>query len=179
MPILDVGGGFPRDDLEGNPGLVKSLQSLKNDLDYFHPIAEPGMLFAGNSSFLVFRIAWKTTKNGRNYFYTNESMYHSFSSKIFMKEDLENQFYSVFDENGKKINNDNNNKIELKPGALLGVTGEEHDVIIDKIMLPDFNVGDWIVCGGIGSYCLSYQTNFAQYTTLEKRIVYDGKIFDE
>eukprot|EP00002_Diphylleia_rotans_P006641 TRINITY_DN15_c0_g1_i5.p1 TRINITY_DN15_c0_g1~~TRINITY_DN15_c0_g1_i5.p1 ORF type:complete len:583 (-),score=130.93 TRINITY_DN15_c0_g1_i5:452-2200(-) len=48
----------------------------------------------------------------------------------------------------------------LRSSKLLGNTGEAHDIIHDSLLLPDLNVGDWVLFPNMGAYTVSLSSSF-------------------
>lgn len=40
----------------------------------------------------------------------------------------------------------------MKGGSLFGMTCDGYDIIANNMNLPEMNIGDWIIFGGMGSY---------------------------
>jgi len=147
MQVLDLGGGYPASSLSESQ--IEILQRTK-DQDY-KVIAEPGRHFSNNTCHLAMRVIGKREKNGKLCYHLNDGLYHSMNIILmdgFSLEGNQDQFYSAKHHLSPK----KDVEVSLKEGSLFGQTCDGYDVIANKMGLPEMEVGDWIVLGGMGSY---------------------------
>lgn len=94
MHTLDIGGGFPADDLPQST--INALKSTENNALGYRVIAEPGRHMSSRCFYVATRIIGMRTKNGKPCFHMNDSVYHSFNSILMDSVCFDNtdQFYS-------------------------------------------------------------------------------------
>lgn len=174
METLDIGGGFPAGDL--NSRLTEALHITKDDPLGYRVIAEPGRYLSGRSCYLTTKILGKRVKNGRTCYHINDSLYHSFNC-ILMDgisfEKQNDQFYDKWTiEEGKegslKYMNFDISQRELSNGSIFGMSCDGMDVICNDISMPEMNVSDWIVMGGLGAYTFGPKSEFNGMKALKK-----------
>ncbi|KAM4705816.1 antizyme inhibitor 1 [Rhinophrynus dorsalis] len=183
MNILDIGGGFSGSEFQ----LEELYHVVSPLLDAYFPeesgtrvIAEPGSFYVSSAFTLAVNIiakkvieheqhlpsGGKKTSNKQAFIYCmNDGVYGSFSSKL--SENL-NAAPKVH----KKYNDDE----PLFASSLLGPSYDELDVIVDHCLLPELNVGDWIVFENMGSGTLNEQSAF---TDFEKPSLYNFMSFSD
>jgi ornithine decarboxylase len=154
--ILDIGGGFSG---EGLGDEASYLHDVSKELLTHNIImkSEPGRLFGSESMTLITKIIGKRPVDGGFNYHINDSVYHNFSCVPFDKVDLfkhGNKPYSMVDKDGTTIVSD------LHNSNLLGFTCDGLDVIGKGYQLPELNVGDHIVFGGMGAYTKASATEF-------------------
>jgi len=78
-------------------------------------------------------------------------------------------FYSKW-ENGNKEENQKLaiSESKFENSTLFGMTCDGMDIISKNIELPDLNIGDWIVIGGMGSYTYGVKSLFNGMRSTEK-----------
>uniref|UniRef100_A0A8C5QM02 Orn/DAP/Arg decarboxylase 2 N-terminal domain-containing protein n=1 Tax=Leptobrachium leishanense TaxID=445787 RepID=A0A8C5QM02_9ANUR len=183
MNVLDIGGGFSGDEFQ----LEELLHAVGPLLDVYFPeesgitvIAEPGSYYVSSAFTLAVNIIakkeveydhqlptiGKQTSNRPTFIYCmNDGVYGSFASKL---SDNLNTAPTVH----KKHEQDE----PLFASSLLGPSYDELDVIVDHCLLPELNVGDWIVFGNMGSGTLNEQSEF---TDFEKPFLYNFISFND
>ena len=158
------------------------LKELVKDLKGIKIFAEPGRIFSGNSGFLFFRIIGRKMKKGNQCYVVNESIYHSFNRRRFydieQKYDLTfegkyDQFYSCLNDKGERIIKEEEMNKYLKNSTIFGLSCAGDDTICKEILLPDFEIGDWIVMGGMGSYTYQIGSSFNGIRTQTKLFVHE------
>lgn len=170
METLDVGGGFPGGNL--NKATVDALKSTYNDPLGYRVIAEPGRYFSSSSCNLAVRVIGKRMKNNKPCYHVNDSLYHSFNCVLMDGISFDNKkdvFYSKW-ENGNKEENQKLaiSESKFENSTLFGMTCDGMDIISKNIELPDLNIGDWIVIGGMGSYTYGVKSLFNGMRSTEK-----------
>lgn len=162
MEIIDIGGGLPAGELDSE--LLETLRSTKNDPLGYQIISEPGRYLSSRSCLLATRVIGKREKQNRKCYHINDSLYHSFNCVLMdgvSFEDQSDQFYSRFN------HNDQSELGQLKNGSMFGMTCDGYDVIVKNLMMPELNVGDWLIMGGMGAYTYGPRSNFNGMTTLD------------
>ncbi|MEE6463380.1 hypothetical protein FKM82_005888 [Ascaphus truei] len=183
MNMLDIGGGFSEKAFQ----LEELNHAVSPLLDAYFPeesgirvIAEPGSYYVSSAFTLAVNIiakkvvehdqhfpsGGKQTVNKQSFIYCmNDGVYGSFASKL--SENL-NTAPTVY----KKYKED----VPLFPSSLLGPSYDELDIIEDHCLLPELNVGDWIVFENMGSGTLNEQSAF---TDFEKPSLYNFMSFSD
>lgn len=167
MNLLNIGG------FSGNEFQLEELYHAVSPLlsAYFPEesgiavIAEPGNYYVSSAFTLAVNIIAKKVEHeqhlsGGKYTTTkpafiyclNDGVYGSFSRKL--SESL-NTAPVVH----KKYNEDE----PLFASTLLGPSYDELDIIVDHCLLPQLNVGDWLVFENMGSGTVSEQSEFADF----------------
>jgi ornithine decarboxylase len=154
--VLDVGGGFSGDGLGDEARFLHEI-SKKVIPCGIEMRSEPGRLLAAESMTLITTVIGKRiTDTGINY-HINDGIYHNFSCVPFDKVDLfkyGKQPYSVI----SGINTNTNSTIHSS--TLFGFTCDGLDIIGKDYQLPELNIGDHIVFGGMGAYTKASATEF-------------------
>jgi diaminopimelate decarboxylase len=187
METLDIGGGFPSAEL--SESIVNALEDTRNDKLGYRVIAEPGRHFSGNVCTLATRVLGKRVKNGKTCYHLNESLYHSFNC-ILMDgfsfdtgvNSANNLFYKSWEVNqGEKSENTQMiEKTNMKQGSLFGMTCDGMDILNKNLLLPEMEVGDWIVIGGMGAYTYGVKSLFNGMKSTDKIVVFKNeKIHEE
>ncbi|XP_054840468.1 antizyme inhibitor 1 [Eublepharis macularius] len=168
MNMLNIGGGFTdyEHDLEEVNHIVTPL------LDIYFPeesginvIAEPGCYYVSSAFTLAVNVIAKKaaqcdqhlpsemeqTKRDEPVFmyYMNDGVYGSFASKL--SEDLH-----TIPEVHKKYKEDE----PLFASSLWGPSCDELDQIVENCLLPELNIGDWLLFDNMGSGTLGEQSTF-------------------
>ncbi|KAM4688435.1 antizyme inhibitor 1 [Discoglossus pictus] len=180
MNILDIGGGF-----SGNEFQLEELNHAVSPLlDAYFPegtgirvIAEPGSYYVSSAFTLAVNIIakkvvdqplpseGKQTNTPAFIYCMNDGVYGSFASKLSEKLNTAPLVH-------KKCKEDE----QLFASSLLGPSFDELDIIVDHCLLPELNVGDWIVFENMGSGSLSEQSAFSDF---EKPSLYNFMSFSD
>lgn len=157
MSMLDIGGGFTGTafQLEAVNRVIRPL------LDVYFPegsgieiVSEPGSYYVSSAFTLAVNIiakkvvdtekfpAGEKTRSGEPAFvyYMNDGVYGSFASKL--SEDL-----SALPEVHKKYKEGE----PLFPSSLWGPSCDELDRVVESCLLPELDVGDWLLFTDMGA----------------------------
>lgn len=150
LKLLDIGGGFPapyNQDVQPFKILAKILNA---ELKRFFPknieiLAEPGRFLVATAATLVASVIGKAKKDGRNCYYINDGVYHTFSGIIFdhCKYPLKS-----FKKGPTQIS------------AVFGPTCDALDTLSLSEELPDLKLGDLVYSENIGAYSHASSTYF-------------------
>lgn len=173
MELLNMGGGYPSGALPKN--LVADLSATRNDPLGFEVMAEPGRYMSSNTCHLGFRVLGKRVKSGKKCYHVNDSLYHSFNCNLMDGVTFEHdksQFYSSWENEDSRgdIKDD-----DLHDGSIFGMTCDGYDIIANNIKVPEMEVGDWMMMGGMGSYTFGPKSLFNGMTSLERIFVYEDQ----
>ncbi|GMR57980.1 hypothetical protein PMAYCL1PPCAC_28175, partial [Pristionchus mayeri] len=165
MKIVDVGGGFPGGEhhtsFETMAAVIRSaVDEFFSDPAAVRLIAEPGRFFAARPFTLVANVvahtavpAEKITKNASDaaatghMYYINDGVYGSFNCILF--DHVHPVGRPLFDQSG-----------ELYPSTIWGPTCDSLDLIEDKKMMRELDVGDWMLYEDMGAYTCAASTTF-------------------
>ena len=154
---LDIGGGFPGYEKEGQVTFEDIVTEVNRGLDEFFPsedlkiIAEPGRYFVCSSHTLVTNIIGKkeNIKDGTKQiiYYLNDGVYGSFNC-IF------------FDHATPKIHPYNERDGKLYVSKVFGPTCDSIDVVSNECLLPDLAIGEWVYVENFGAYTSAAASTF-------------------
>jgi len=150
--VLDIGGGLPVNytlEMSFEEEIVKNLQNLLREIDdEIQVIAEPGRNIVATAATLVISIIGKTKRKNKTWYYIDDSIYNTFSGKIFDFTD-----YSIYPFYKDAV-----------PGSevvIAGNTCDGYDIISrSSVLPPDLNEGDILYVPNIGAYTLSSASGF-------------------
>ena len=150
LKLLDIGGGFPapyNQDVQPFKILAKILNA---ELKRFFPknieiLAEPGRFLVATAATLVASVIGKAKKDGRNCYYINDGVYHTFSGIIF---DHCKYPIKAFKKGTTQIS------------AVFGPTCDALDTLSLSEELPDLKLGDLVYSENIGAYSHASSTYF-------------------
>ncbi|XP_053322317.1 antizyme inhibitor 1 [Spea bombifrons] len=170
LNVLDIGGGFSGSEFQ----LEEVNHAVSPLLDAYFPedsgisvIAEPGSYYVSSAFTLAVNIitkkvveydhnlpsGGKQTSNCPAFIYCmNDGVYGSFVSK------LSDSLHTA-----PKVHKKCGDDVPLFASSLLGPSYDELDVIVDHCLLPELNVGDWIVFENMGSGTLNEQSAFTDF----------------
>lgn len=158
MELLDIGGGFP-----GSLQLGALFQevadtvnsSLANLFGQYHDlkvIAEPGRYFACSTHTLAVNIISKRCKNIDSeksfMYYVNDGVYGSFNCVFYD--------HTVPKPEVLKSTTD----AVTTNSSVWGPTCDGLDKINDTCLLPELNIGDWLLYKDMGAYTISGHSSF-------------------
>jgi ornithine decarboxylase len=161
MNLLDIGGGFPGDHtgiklLDEIADVVNTaLDDFFYDVNELKVIAEPGRFFVASAYTLACNIHSKKIIYSHDeeklktimYFIT-DGVYGSFNCMLY---DHQESFPTL-------IKPPKNNT--LIKSSVWGPTCDALDQICDQIMLPELDVGDWLVFENMGAYTIPVASPF-------------------
>jgi ornithine decarboxylase len=150
VKILDIGGGFPVPyDKQVKP--FRTLAKLLNaELDRLFPrdmeiLAEPGRFLVATAGSLVATVIGKAVRDGKQCYYIDDGVYHTFSGIIF---DHIPYKIKAFTDGATQIS------------AVFGPTCDALDTISLADELPDLELGDLVYSENIGAYSHASSTHF-------------------
>jgi ornithine decarboxylase len=140
LKIINIGGGFVTDDdiiNLGNSIKYYTINNIKN-IEY---IAEPGRYFSLDCIDLYTKIiSIKEEKSVYN-IYINDSIYNTFSGKVY-----DHQIFTPIPTYNNK---------EMKKCIIWGNTCDGDDIICESVYLPKPSIGDVLYWKNIGAYSLA------------------------
>ncbi len=152
--LLDIGGGFPARYTSQDIALATFLAEIKLSLDRFHSnfpdcqiLSEPGRCLAAPALTLITQIVGKKYKNGQHWYYIDDGVYGSFSGHIY---DHRQDTVAPLVESDKP----------LYSSVVAGPTCDSIDIIDAQAMLPEMEIGDYLITHNIGAYSMASASDF-------------------
>ena len=150
IKILDIGGGFPAPYNRHVRPFRELAQVINAEINrLFSPdiqiLAEPGRFLVATAATAVARVIGRAVRDGKQCYYINDSVYHTFSGII-------------FDHCQYPLKAFKGGKPELC--AVFGQTCDGLDVISNSEHLPPLAVEDLVYAGNIGAYSNASATWF-------------------
>nr|XP_014347866.1 PREDICTED: antizyme inhibitor 1-like [Latimeria chalumnae] len=168
MSLLDVGDGF-----SGTEFQLKEIYSFISPLlDIYFPrikvIAEPGSYYVTTAFTLAVNIIAKKVVSRDKFnhsqemepsmndkpafiYYMNDGVYGSFANKL-----MEN--FNVIPIVHKKYNEEGT----IFASSLWGPSSDGLDQVVEHCVLPELNVGDWVIFENMGANTLGQQSTFSE-----------------
>uniref|UniRef100_A0A3B3ZC12 Orn/DAP/Arg decarboxylase 2 N-terminal domain-containing protein n=1 Tax=Periophthalmus magnuspinnatus TaxID=409849 RepID=A0A3B3ZC12_9GOBI len=154
MDILDIGGGF-----SGSEFQLKQVEStIRPLLDaYFPPLsgvqvlAEPGSFYVASALSLAVNVIGKklaTSPWDEFLYYMNEGVYGSFSPKL-----LGNTIAAPTVHKHSPCAEE-----AVYPSSLWGPSLDQLDQVVERCLLPELFVGDWLIFSNMGAFGLDDST---------------------
>jgi ornithine decarboxylase len=160
MKILDIGGGFSGTQ-DAKPSFEEVAKLIAPLLDEVFPnikiIAEPGRYFAASTMTLV-----STVHSRRRYiqdgcqkylYYIDEGVYGSFNCIIFDHQMPRPKLLTAAKSN------------EMFESTLFGPSCDSLDVIAKEYLMPELEVGDWLMFENMGAYTTCAASEFNGFRT--------------
>jgi ornithine decarboxylase len=151
MELLDIGGGFPvsyagQQVMEIEEFCLPVRKALVSLPDELRVIAEPGRFLVAPAARAISSVTGKAWRGNRMWYYLDDGIYGSYSGMIFdhARYHLEPQRHE-----GRML-----------PSVLAGPTCDSIDIIAEKIMLPELEIGDLITGYTMGAYTAATATDF-------------------
>jgi len=151
VKILDIGGGFPvpyDDHVQSFRELAKILNAEFQRLfpKEMEILAEPGRFLVATAATLVVELIGKAVRDGKQCYYINDGVYHTFSGVIF---DHIQYHLKSFRGGGQQI------------CSVFGPTCDALDTVSLAEHLPDdLELGELLYCENMGAYTHASSTHF-------------------
>ncbi len=170
--LLDLGGGWPgtHDEI-----FIEIADCINDFLEaHFDPdvqlIAEPGRYFAAQTTTLCMRIIGKKeSEEDTMSYYLSNGVYGFFLNSLYYAHDA-NQ---ILTEGWKFRPLQERSTSSLYPSLLWGATCDSQDRILEDILLPEMESGDFLVVENLGAYTRSLQTSFNGITLSKPYYIYE------
>jgi ornithine decarboxylase len=153
--LLDIGGGFPARYTSQDIALATFLAEIKLPLDRFHSnfpdcqiLSEPGRCLAAPAMALITQIVGKKYKNGQHWYYIDDGVYGSFSGQIY--DHQQNTVAPLMADSTKSLHS----------SVVAGPTCDSIDIIDSQAMLPEMEIGDYLITHNIGAYSMATASDF-------------------
>jgi len=166
--LLDIGGGFPgNDDILVFENVAQAIGPLIDQL--FPPevevISEPGTYIAARSvtvvSHLFSRKFEKTEKGMQRNYLVDDGVYGNF--QINFIEGSMKRIPVVLSKHQMDTH-------DIHTSTIWGQTCDSVDFVSKDIMIPELNIGDWLIHSDMGAYSICLNTSFNGFEP--NRIIY-------
>ncbi|KAH7663322.1 Ornithine/DAP/Arg decarboxylase protein [Dioscorea alata] len=163
MRMLDIGGGFSvGTQFEETTNVIKmAIETYFSDIPELEVIAEPGRVFAETASTLATNIVGKRVRGKVREYWVNDGIHGSFSC-------IKNDTATVTMIPLACYSSSNNvmcvGKVRYS-STIFGPTCDSMDTIRKEEMLPELEVGDWLVSPNMGAYTKSMGSDFNGFLT--------------
>jgi ornithine decarboxylase len=150
VKILDIGGGFPAPYDKHVRPFRELAKTINLELKRLFPpdieiLAEPGRFFVATAATAVSSVIGKSIRDGRQCYYINDGVYHTFSGVIF---DHIQYHFQAFKRGATQV------------CAVFGPTCDALDTISLTEELPDLELGDFLFSKNVGAYTHASSTWF-------------------
>nr|QXT59673.1 ornithine decarboxylase 1 [Nephotettix cincticeps] len=164
MGVLDIGGGYP-----GNRGssIDKIAEVVNSALDDYFPetlgvqvIAEPGRFYVASA----YTLATLVHSKRETMYYINDGVYGSFNCILYDHAIV------------KPIPLENK---EGKPvvSSVWGPTCDGLDQVVESVLLPPLDIGDWLIFEDMGAYTLPVASTFNGFPVPKVHAVIDESVW--
>lgn len=159
LSLLDLGGGWPGTNDQSFIEIATVVQELIQATfsPHIHCIAEPGRYFAAKTTTLAMRVIGKkrSKQDNKIAYYLSNGVFGFFISSLYYDYNLE----KILSEGWviKPLRDHSNNPC---PSLLWGPTCDSGDKVVDGILLPEIETGEFIVVENLGAYSKSLETSF-------------------
>ncbi|XP_077260254.1 ornithine decarboxylase 2-like [Temnothorax americanus] len=156
VQLIDIGGGFPGESETDVDKFVNIINDAIQDLDpSIRIISEPGRYYVSSSFTLASYLHSKKiiSRDGvmMRMYYMNCGVYHSFIEELLGLQARVPQLLFERISEEKFLSN------------IWGPTANSYDLIIKNVMLPELQIGDWLIWKDMGAYTLSISCTFNGY----------------
>ncbi len=150
LKILDIGGGFPVPYNRHVPPFKELARVLNAEIDRLFPkdmeiLAEPGRFMVATAVTSVARVIGLAVRDGKQCYYVDDSVYHTFSGLIF---DHCPYHFKAFRRGPTEVS------------AVFGQTCDGLDTISQAEILPLLRLDDLVYAENIGAYSNASSTWF-------------------
>jgi ornithine decarboxylase len=150
VKILDIGGGFPAPYDKHVRPFRELARTINAEIKRLFPkemeiLAEPGRFLVATAATAVAGVIGKAVRDGKQCYYINDGVYHTFSGVIF---DHIQYHFNAFKRGATQV------------CSVFGPTCDALDTISLTEELPDLDLGDFIYSQNVGAYTHASSTSF-------------------
>ena len=150
VKILDIGGGFPTHYDQHVKPFSQLAKVINAELNRLFPknlevLAEPGRFLVATAGTLVATVTGKAVRDGKQCYYIDDGVYHTFSGVIF---DHIHYAIKAFKKGPTQV------------CSVFGPTCDALDTVSLAESLPDLELGDLVYSENIGAYSHASSTCF-------------------
>nr|XP_012230174.1 PREDICTED: ornithine decarboxylase 2-like isoform X1 [Linepithema humile] len=153
VQLIDIGGGFPGESGTDTDKFANVINEAIEDLDSsIKVISEPGSYYVISNFTLASYLHSKriTSKDGElmRMYYMNCGVFNAFIEELLGLQSRVPQLLS----------NPTNDTKYLS--SLWGPTADSYDLIVKDVMLPELEIGSWLIWKDMGAYSIALATTF-------------------
>ncbi|KAL6438466.1 hypothetical protein ACFW04_004515 [Cataglyphis niger] len=153
VQMIDIGGGFPGESRTNVDMFATIINDAIQDLDpSIRVIGEPGSYYVTSSFTLAAFVHSKRVipKNGETMrmYYVNCGVFSSFIDELL---GIQARVPLLLSE---PVNH------EKFLSSIWGPTADSYDLIVKEVMLPELQIGDWLIWKDMGAYSIAVATTF-------------------
>lgn len=173
--LLDIGGGFPGQDEEGQVTFADHAEDIRILLDEcfsskeLRIIAEPGRFFAATAQTLVTTVVSVAGSLNHPRYYINDGLYGAFNCLLYDHASVPTP---TVVRKGEVVSAE---EVPLFRSTLFGPTCDGFDVIAETLQLPQLQVGDRLVFANMGAYTSAASTSFNGFAAASFQ-VYESRL---
>lgn len=162
MSLLDIGGGFPGWDEDGQATFADHAADIRDVLEELFPspalrvIAEPGRFFAAKAQAMLTTVVAVAEASRGNRYYLNDGLYGSFNCLLY---DHAVAPRPTILRGGRELT-EASFVVPEGPCTIFGPTCDGFDVITDSMSMPRLEVGDRLLFPHMGAYTSAASTSF-------------------
>jgi ornithine decarboxylase len=150
VKILDIGGGFPAPYDQHVKPFAELAKTINTEMKRLFPkdveiLAEPGRFLVATAATSVAGVIGKAVRDGKQCYYINDGVYHTFSGVIF---DHIQYHFNAFRKGATQV------------CSVFGPTCDALDTISLAENLPDLDLGDFVYSQNVGAYTHASSTYF-------------------
>ncbi|XP_066589736.1 ornithine decarboxylase 2-like [Prorops nasuta] len=154
VTLIDIGGGIPGESGETLDELAELLNEEIKDIDRsIRIISEPGRYYVTSAFNLAANLHTKKIVNRDDttmrMYYVNCGVYNSFIEELL---DLKARVPTSLYKPGKNE--------EKYLSTIWGPTCDSFDCIVKNVLLPDYDLDDWLLWTNMGSYTIALSCSF-------------------
>jgi len=161
LSILDIGGGFTQGTFDAFAETIR--HTLQSSASFpFTLIAEPGRYFTETVATLMTKVSGRRDRGDERHYYITDSIYGSFNAMMYDHLVPRPIPYITaqkeFEQNHPSYSSTSSppSSPELKfSSTLFGATCDGLDTIVSNVLLPELQVGDWIMWPNMGAYTIA------------------------
>lgn len=163
VSMLNIGGGFPAQYIEGVPPIKKIAKTINKSLKEHIPdsveiYAEPGRYIVAESSIIVSTVIGREHRSGQEWLYLDIGVFQGLMECL----EMDDWKYPVFTEMTHRSSS------LPHSFTLTGPTCDAYDTIGLDIPLPsNMAIGDRVIIGSVGAYSIVYGSNFNGFSMPE------------
>lgn len=171
--LLDIGGGYPGDF---GTSIEKIAHVVNEALEIFFPdptiqvIAEPGRFYVSSAYTLacsIHSIRNVKTESAHNHkmYFINDGVYGSFNCILYDHQHVVPQPLKEYP-NAKNFNS-----------SIWGPTCDGLDQVVQNIVLPEMELGDWVIFENMGAYTLPVASPFNGFPVPKVHVIANENVW--
>jgi len=163
LTLLDIGGGFPGWDEEGQATFEDHARDICELLEELFPspdirvIAEPGRFFVAKAQAMLTAVVNVAEASTGHRYYLNDGLYGSFNCLLYDHATVPRP--TVL-RDGHELSGDETSAASCGPCTVFGPTCDGFDVVSESMELPRLQVEDRLLFPNMGAYTSAASTSF-------------------